>query len=147
MIGALLLCMIPFEIDERAQGLIDAGTYYPGARVCESKPHPALMAMAQKHAKYQARWMRQGHQNWTKRKRELHKQIPGYLFKEICAQSWRSDRNKPLHEIGWSMFKAWAYHPTGGHWGVASTKHDLYGAGMALGRNGIWYACIIVGDK
>jgi len=138
-------CLLPLALNPQ-QALIDAGRDYPGARVCESTENYTLMVAAQTHAKYQAKWKRQGHQQWKTRKAKLRKKFPGYNFEEICAESWRRDKDKPLYDIGWGMFKAWAYHPTG-HWTVASQKHDMFGAGMALGRNGVWYACIIVGDK
>lgn len=132
-------------ISIQAQGLIDAGIYYPGARVCESRLQSELMIAAQSHAEYQANHQKQGHQLWAQRLRELNRILPGYYFQEICAESWPEDTYKQPHEIGWGMFEAWEY--SNGHWKIASTKHDVFGAGMALGRNGIWYACIIVGDN
>lgn len=42
---------------------------------------------------------------------------------------------------GAEMFKCWKQSP--GHWRTAKTRHEYFGAGMAKGSNGIWYACII----
>jgi len=143
----LLHCSIPpLYIDITAQALIDAGRDYPKARVCDSPLDSTLMVAAQNQAEYQAKRRQQGHQLWDKRIKVLHKKFPSYNFQEICAESWDDETNDPLYYIGWGMFKAWAYYPTG-HWDVVKQRHDMFGAGMALGRDGIWYACIIVGDE
>lgn len=141
----LTLLISPYDfVDDAAQGLIDAGKVFDGARVCESKTHPELMKMAQEHAQYQADRGVPGHQNWGQRFRVLRQRVPGHRFAEICAESWPWEKNDSMKLVGKSMFESWRQSP--GHWRVASRKHDIYGAGMALGENGIWYSCIIVGD-
>lgn len=141
------LWLIPYDlIDEPAQALIEAGQDYDGARVCQSVEHPKLWRAAQEQARYQAKHKKQGHQNWGARQRVLHKKIPGYVFKEICAESWYWETDESLYTLGWGMFEAW-HGAGGGHWSIASKKHDIFGASMALGENGVWYACIIVGNK
>jgi len=140
------LLAIPYDlIDEPAQALIEAGRDYAGARVCQSIEHSTLWLAARDHARYQAQHKLQGHQNWEQRVRVLHKKIPGYTFREICAESWYWKTDETLYTLGWDMFDSWSH--SRGHWKVASEKHDMFGASMALGEDGVWYACIIVGDK
>jgi len=148
MIWLLLFAVIPQdqwnELDRPAQWLIKVGTEFPGARACQSEHHPALQTAAEQHARYQARVCRQGHQRWAQRSEQLARKIPGVQFCEICAESWDRQRDEPLPEIAREMYRCWKQSP--GHWRVASTRHRYFGAAMAQGRNGIWYACIIVGD-
>jgi uncharacterized protein YkwD len=142
----LILFLIPYDfIDVTTQGLVDAGRRYPGAQVCSSQEHPDLYRMARQHAKYQAKHRRQGHQNWVSRNRELSRRLPGYKFSEVCAESWFWETNLPMHMVGKSMYQSWAQ--SRGHWSVVSRRHDYFGAAMAVGSDGVWYACIIVGDK
>ena len=125
-----------------AEGLIQAGRRYPGARVCESQQHPALMAAAQRHAEYQARVRRLGHQGFGNRVAELQGTAGAGSYAEICAQSWVWQAKETSFKLGWEMFWCWQRSP--GHWSVASRKHHLFGAGMAKGADNIWYSCIIV---
>jgi len=128
-----------------ARGLILAGLKYPGAKVCGSTVNFVLMRRAAEHAQYQADHQRQGHQNWQRRFEQLRREVgQQYTFAEICAESWEWQENEPMEALGREMFKCWEY--SSGHWSVASVKHAMFGAGMAKGGNGIWYACIIVGD-
>lgn len=146
--GLLLVAIlsIPYDfVDEPGWALIDAGRVYPGARVCQSVEHPILWKAARDQAVYQAKHKKQGHQKWEQRFQTLRKKLPGYTFREICAESWYWKTTDSLDIIGMDMFVAW--NSSRGHWDVASKKHDIYGASMRLGQNGVWYACIIVGDK
>jgi len=137
--------MMPYNfIDQPADGLIQAGLEFKGAKVCESPTHEILAYAAMKQALYQAVHQTQGHQLWIYRVNTLRNRLPGFRFKEICAESWPWEVDKPLKVVGTSMFQSWVQSP--GHWKVASKKHDLFGVGMAKGMNNIWYACIIVGD-
>ncbi len=140
------LWLIPYDlIDEPAQALIEAGRDYTGARVCQSIEHPSLWLVARDHARYQAKHKKQGHQNWEARRGVLRRKIPGYTFTEICAESWYWETDESLYTLGWGMFEGWSQ--SRGHWKIASKKHDIFGASMALGKDGIWYACIIVGNR
>ena len=127
-----------------ALGVLSAGRRYRGALVVRSPVHPVLMRYAERHARYQARVQLQGHQNWESRMSRLRYDIGNYQFAEICAESWSWQVNETMDNLGWEMFKCWEYSP--GHWSVASRQYRYVGSGMALGRNGIWYACIIVAD-
>jgi hypothetical protein len=124
--------------------LIDAGKAFPGAHVCESEPHPLLMALASEHAQYMARHRRQGHQRWNERSREIIAELGQVTPAEICAESWDRQAHDPLPEVATEMFRCWK--TSEGHWSVASRKHRWFGCDMAQGRNGVWYACIIVAD-
>ena len=127
-----------------AQGLIQAGRAYPGAHVCESRQHPEMMRIAWNHARFQANTQSQGHQGWNARQAELRRILGNLTFAEICAESWDWQKHETMFNLGTEMFRCWRKSP--GHWRVASQKHRFFGSGMALGNNGIWYSCIIVGD-
>lgn len=126
-----------------ALGLIEGGGKYPGANVCKSKPHPLLMELAAKQANYQASICVQGHQNFMERFNAVQQAGLGHAT-EICAESWPWQTNDSMNDLGWEMFKCWSQSP--GHWSVACKQHKYFGADMAKGRNGVYYACIIVAD-
>jgi hypothetical protein len=127
-----------------AEGLASAGLIFPGAQVCLSERHPALMAMATRHAQYQARMKQQGHQLFAARCEELRKSMGNFAFAEIAAESWPWQKTDSMLDLGTEMFKCWKQSP--GHWSVASVKHKFFGCDMAMGTNGIWYAAIITAD-
>ena len=127
-----------------AIGLIISGNKYPGANVCKSEPNAVLMAMAERHAKYQASICVQGHQNFDRRCAELRQTFGNFEYAEICAESWPEQVNCTSEELGHELFKCWAQSP--GHWKVACKQHRYFGASMACGKNGIFYGCIIVCD-
>jgi len=126
--------------------MIEAGKAYPGAHVCESRMHPILMEMATRQARYQSHRCAQGHKYWQQRYEELQRTFgSNFRFAEICAESWPEQSNDSMKELGWEMFKSWKR--SSGHWSVACKKHDYFGVNMAQGKNGIWYACIVVADQ
>jgi hypothetical protein len=102
------------------------------------------MAMASRHANYQALHNQQGHQLFELRVNELYSTLGQYKYAEIAAESWLWQVDATMLELGTEMFKCWRQSP--GHWGVASKKHKYFGADMAKGSKGLWYACIITGD-
>jgi hypothetical protein len=125
-------------------GLIEAGKIFVGARVCDSEQNQILMSMATRHAKYPADHNSQGHQLFQLRVEELYSTLGRYTYAEIAAESWPWETEASMLELGTGMFKSWVQSP--GHWGVASKKHKYFGADMAKGSKGLWYACILVGD-
>jgi hypothetical protein len=102
------------------------------------------MAMATRHAKYQADHRQQGHQLFDSRVAELRKTVSCQSFAEIAAESWERQKDDTPLDLGKEMFTCWKQSP--GHWSVACKKHQYFGCDMAMGSNGIWYAAIIVGD-
>lgn len=151
-IGAMLWCVLsaaeaaadPERYAPYREGLVQAGLRFPGAMVFRGEPDPRLTGFAQAHAAYQARARRQGHQLWDQRFVAIRAAMRGRLPTEICAESWEWERNATPLQIGESMCCAWRQSP--GHWRVCATRHRYYGAGVALGDNGIWYAAVIVVD-
>ena len=130
-------------VSPAAQGLIDAGKKYPGAHVCESQPHPLLMQLASEQAQYQAQQQIQGHQGFPARCQKIG-QAGMESAAEICAESWPEQRDESMLSLGTEMFRCWCQSSS--HWAVACRKHKWFGADMAKGQNGIWYATIIVAD-
>jgi len=126
------------------QGLIEAGKGFNGAHVQESEIHPLLMGMATRHANYQALHNTQGHQLFQQRVTELQQTMGQYVYAEIVAESWVRQVNDTPLELGTEMFRCW--EKSSGHWSVASKKHKYFGADMAKGKSGVWYACVLVAD-
>lgn len=125
-------------------GLIEAGKVFPRAHVCESAVNDILMEMATRHAQYQADHRQQGHQKFQERVEELYKTLGKYQYAEIAAESWERQKDDSMFDLGTECFKCWRQSP--GHWSVASKKHKYFGADMKMGKDNIWYACIIVAD-
>ena len=113
-------------------------------QVDASAEHPVLMAAAREHALYQAGACHQGHQRWEQRVARLQRQMPRCEFAEICAESWPEQDGQSQAALQAEMFRCWRQSP--GHWSVARRRHKYFGGALARGRNGIWYACIIVAD-
>jgi hypothetical protein len=130
-------------LSDSTRGLISAGRKYPGAHVFDGEHSPYLQRLATEHAKRQARERRQGHGGFPSRASTIYNTL-GMSASEICAESWRRQANEPMEEVGTEMFRCWRQSP--GHWSVASKKHKAFGADMAKGTNGVWYAAVIVGD-
>lgn len=136
-----------------AQLLIEAGQRYvwklhPGGPGCVAlrtgKPHKALMAMAEQHAKYQARHQTQGHQLWPQRREEVLAQLPDYIhhLEENAAESWPWNSRV---EAATEMFSSWEHSP--GHWALCQQRCKFFGISMARGANGIWYSAMLCAWK
>jgi hypothetical protein len=130
-------------VSPTAQGMVDAGKKYPEAHVCESQPHPLLMQLASEQAQYQAQHQTQGHQGFSARYQKIEQAEIGSAT-GICAESWPWQRDESMFNLGTEMFKCW--RQSSEHWAVVCRKHKWFGAEMAQGQNGIWYATIIVAD-
>jgi len=118
--------------------MIEVGKQYP---VMQSKQDSVLMQFAQAHSEHQARIRLQGHHRWESRKYKIQNIVGGNV-EEICAESWYW--NITPRDVANDMYKSWSQSP--GHWSVVIQKHKAYGVGIAKGRNGIWYATILVKD-
>lgn len=129
-----------------ADGLIEAGRQFPGAEVAHCPRHPLLEELSRKHAEYMASRRRQGHQQFAARMKAAMKEFGATVrCSEIAAQSWPWQFDEDYVTLGAEMFKCWKFSK--GHWSVASKRHDWIGAGMAMGRNRLWYATIMTVDE
>lgn len=104
-----------------------------------------LTSLAEQHARSMATRQHQDHNGWERRYHNIHDEfrrgpLPKDLGKvsEICAESWPGDTMATAAAGCW---KDWKTSP--GHWRTASGKPTRFGVGMARGKNGIYYICII----
>jgi len=95
------------------------------------------------HADYMARVCRQGHQNFQHRFDQVQREL-GMTATEICAESWPWQAQDTPQDLAREMYKCW--RQSRGHWAVASRKHTYAGGYLSQGRNGVWYACLLVSD-
>lgn len=95
-----------------------------------------LSGEAESHAGHQAHITLQGHHNWESRFHKINALLPGGLVaREVCAESWPG---QTLMEAAEECVHSWRQSP--GHWEAVSSRHELFGYDMKLGRNGVWYA-------
>ncbi len=109
-----------------------------------SPQHEALSLLALNHAAQMARDQRQSHDNFDRRYRAARKATGCREIAEICAESWPRQRNDPPKKLWAEFVRCWKQSP--GHWAVASKKHKYVGWCAALGKNGVFYCCVIVGN-
>jgi hypothetical protein len=125
------------EEDKSPAGLLIAAGRKLGVKsIVESKPHPLMMALANKHALEQADVRRQSHNGFDMRAADVMRQFPGAEVSEICAESWP---NQTDVESADDAYVSWRQSP--GHWKACNSPHTWFGYGMARGKNGIWYDC------
>jgi hypothetical protein len=104
---------------------------------------PHLIAEAKSHSAYQADIGVQGHHHWDSRFQRIGQKLPGGLMaQEVVAESWP---NETLIDAAVDCVASWRQSP--GHWGAVKRRHPLFGYDMRLGRNGIWYATGIFGNR
>ena len=137
MFTALLTLALLTEPKTPSALLVAVGRQWGVASIIYGKEHPALSAEAQRHAEYQAKATRQGHQGWNLRVARLQRELPGFVdWAEVANESWPGqDEVEASHE----MFRSWRL--SAGHWRSVNSPWTHYGYGMARGRNGTWYAC------
>jgi len=131
------------KLTDTQKAMIEAGKVYPGVEVCKSELQPLLMELCTKHAEFMAKRCYQDHANFQARWNQIHDEL-GLSATEIVAESWERQANDPLDEVAKEMYNSWRQSP--GHWRVASQQSKIYGADMKQGKNGVWYACIIVAN-
>jgi hypothetical protein len=103
---------------------------------------PLLSREAEKHSRYQASIMNQGHHHWEQRFYQLNDELSGGLIaQEVCAESWPG---QSLWDAARDCVRSWRHSP--GHWQAVHSAHPVYGYDMKRGRNGIWYATGIFAD-
>ncbi len=105
--------------------------------------HTALADEAQEHADYQASILVQGHHQWDSRFHRINAKLPsGVVAQEVVAESWP---NEGLVEACVDCVHSWRQSP--GHWRAVRGRHPLFGYDIRRGRNGIWYATGIFGQR
>jgi hypothetical protein len=105
--------------------------------------HMALADEAKSHAHYQASIQVQGHHSWDARFQRINAKLPGnVLAQEVVAESWP---NEHLVEACIDCVHSWRQSP--GHWGAVRARQPLFGYDIKRGRNGIWYATGIFGNR
>lgn len=104
-----------------------------------SAEHLELSKLAEQHARSMARRCRQDHNGWEGGRFYSSMRASGCPeVSEICAESWPG---QTLWEASLDAWKCWQQSPS--HWRTANGRPTLYGAGIARGRNGVWYSCIV----
>ena len=105
--------------------------------------HTALAEEAKSHAHYQASIQVQGHHAWDARFQRINAKLPSnVLAQEVVAESWP---NEHLVEACIDCVHSWRQSP--GHWGAVRSRQPLFGYDIKRGRNGIWYATGIFGNR
>ncbi|MEN6367611.1 MAG: hypothetical protein ABFC88_12410 [Thermoguttaceae bacterium] len=111
--------------------------------ILTGKQHPVLQREAERHAKEQADHQMQGHFWWDQRKARIIQQVPGLRsVEEVCNESWPGQNT---NDAAYEMYRSWK--TSDGHWASVNSPCTYYGYAMALGKNGVWYACGIVAQK
>ncbi len=105
--------------------------------------HNVLAEEAKLHAKYQAKVLSQGHQSWETRFHRINSRLPGgVMAREIVAESWPG---QTLVDACVDCVDSWRQSP--GHWSAVRSRHPVFGYDIKRGRNGIWYATGIFGQR
>ncbi|MDA7978107.1 MAG: hypothetical protein MPJ50_04975 [Pirellulales bacterium] len=102
-----------------------------------------LLAEAESQSRYQAQIGVQGHHSWDSRFHRINARLPGGLrSQEVVAESWPG---KNLVDACIDCVDSWRY--SSGHWGAVRRRQPLFGYDIKRGRNGIWYATGIFGNR
>jgi len=124
-----------------AEALIAAGRVYRGVEVFQSSErHDWCDRAALWNSRTCAKLRRQNHHDFQARYNWAY-DAHDLSIREICAESWPWTDRQGLAAIAREMYDAWKQSP--GHWGVASSRCDFYGAAMCRSSRGIWYATVI----
>lgn len=103
----------------------------------------ALAGEARSHAAYQASIGVQGHHSWENRFHRISAQLPGGLrAQEVVAESWP---NEHLLDAAVDCVQSW--RQSSGHWDAVRSHQPRFGYDMKRGRNGIWYATGLFGNR
>jgi uncharacterized protein YkwD len=109
-----------------------------------SPQHEALNALAQRHAEWMAAHSIQGHQGFSQRYAEATRTMGARTASEICAESWPWQAGDSSEDLWREMIRCWRQSP--GHWSVVRRQWRAFGAGMARGPDGRWFACCLAVD-
>ncbi len=138
-LALLCLCVLPFP--RETELMVEAGKAANAGAVVTGTLNADFVRAAEVHATLQAAHNRQGHPQWVRRYRDLHRMYPRVQIAEIASQSWRG---QTMAEAATDAFTvSWPASP--GHWMIANKKAIFYGASMRRGSNGIIYTSMIVG--
>ncbi len=109
----------------------------------EGEVHPELIDEAAQHSDHQARILVQGHHNWESRFQRISSKLPrGLLAQEVVAESWPRET---LLDAAVDCVHSW--RQSSGHWGAVRARQPFFGYDIRLGRNGIWYATGLFGNR
>jgi len=111
-------------------------------RCFDGERNELMQGLAQRHAADMAARRKQDHRGFSARFQAIQHALH-ISAAEICAESWDRQKDDSLDKIATEMYDCWRQSP--GHWKIATTPAQFYGASMAQGKNGIWYACVIAG--
>lgn len=107
------------------------------------QPSAVLLAEAESQSAYQAQIQVQGHHSWESRFHRINARLPGGLHsQEVVAESWPG---KTLVDACIDCVDSW--RQSSGHWGAVRRRQPLFGFDIKRGRNGIWYATGIFGNR
>ena len=139
---SIILHLPPGTLTQRT--MIYAVRIHPeGPASTQGQFHNVLAEEAKNHAIYQASILVQGHHSWDSRFQRINSKLPnGVLAQEVVAESWP---NESLVEACVDCVHSWRQSP--GHWGAVRSRHPLFGYDIKRGRNGIWYATGIFGQR
>lgn len=105
--------------------------------------HHALASEAMSHSQNQAGMGVQGHHNWESRFHRINARLPGdVLAQEVVAESWPGE---DLMDACVDCVASW--RQSSGHWSAVRGRHPLFGFDIQRGRNGIWYATGLFGNR
>jgi hypothetical protein len=139
---SIILDLPPGTLTQRT--MIYAVRIHPEAPAStQGQFHVVLAEEAKMSADHQASILVQGHHSWDARFQRINAKLPsGLLAQEVVAESWP---NEGLVEACVDCVHSWRQSP--GHWGAVRSRHPLFGYDIKRGRNGIWYATGIFGQR
>lgn len=156
LIGQPPTPIFPPEPSPPVPAILRAANETPGVRIQEATRDSYLREMAQDYAEQMAainsqsklvwrngRRIKEGHFGVERRYADIRSTL-GMKGDEVTAESWPRQRNASKVELWQEMFKSWK--GSSGHWAVVSARHDRFGDGLAMSKQGIWYACVLVAD-
>ncbi len=138
----VILSLPPGSLTQRT--MVFAVRIHPeGPQSTFGEPNNVLLAEAEAQSRYQAQIGVQGHHSWESRFHRINARLPGGLrSQEVVAESWPG---KTLVDACIDCVDSW--RQSSGHWGAVRRRQPLFGFDIKRGRNGIWYATGIFGNR
>lgn len=139
---SLLLDLPPGTLSQRTM-VFAVRTHPENPESTLGNPSDTLMEAAESHSRHQANITVQGHHNWSSRFHQIGSRLPGGLSaQEVVAESWP---NQGLLDSCIDCVQSW--RQSSGHWGAVRRRQPMFGYDIKRGRNGIWYATGIFGNR